>query len=122
MTNTPQTDLLDGVEPDAFGWEEYGFMNEYSTEPDWNTRYEVFEPDANDGVRNIAKLYSRETVEALLETHRKQVLLEAAEYCEKKADAHGWNYHLPSVGRELGGDFRRMALGPTGVDEGEKSE
>jgi hypothetical protein len=48
------------------------------------------------------------------------VLLEAAEHCEKKADTHGWNYNLPSIGLELGSDFRRMALGPTGVDKGEK--
>jgi hypothetical protein len=104
------TDLLDGVEPDAFGWEEYGFMNEYSTEPDWNTRYEVFEPDANDGVRNIAKLYSRETVEALLETHRKQVLLEAAEAYLKNDDDQLMNEYVAEW-------LRRMAIESTVVDK-----
>lgn len=29
-----------------------------------------------------------------------------AEICETMADKHGWNYHLPSVGRELASAIR----------------
>lgn len=29
-----------------------------------------------------------------------------AKVCEQKANDHGWNYHLPSVGRELAAAIR----------------
>ena len=32
----------------------------------------------------------------------------AARHCEDKASRHGWNYHLPSVGRELAHDIRAL--------------
>ena len=34
----------------------------------------------------------------------------AAAHCEGKANKHGWNYHLPSVGRELAHDIRALPL------------
>lgn len=34
---------------------------------------------------------------------------EAARLCEERADNHGWNYHLPSVGRELAAAIRAMS-------------
>ena len=32
----------------------------------------------------------------------------AAEVAETKADNHGWNYHLPSVGREIAKAIRAL--------------
>jgi hypothetical protein len=104
MTNllqrdTAQQSLLDGVEPDAWAHPSGGYISrKYKSTFATGLEKETFS----------IPLYSRETVEALLEANRKQVLLEAAEHCEKKADTHGWNYNLPSVGRELGADFRRI--------------
>jgi len=39
---------------------------------------------------------------------RAEALEEAASLCERKANAHGWNYHLPSVGRELAAIIRAL--------------
>jgi hypothetical protein len=117
MTNTIQTYLLDGVEPDV----KVGCISAVMDGRCYISSSSFFESNA---LLSGDALFSRKTlepaIEALLEAHRKQVLLEAAEHCEKKADTHGWNYNLPSIGLELGSDFRRMALEPTGVDKGEK--
>jgi hypothetical protein len=114
MTNT---NLLDGVDPDGFlGGDVAAKLRAGCAIVTTITKHCAFHDDV--------AIYSRETlepvIEALLEAKRKQVLLEAAVHCEKKADTHGWNYNLPSIGLELGSDFRRMALEPTGVDKGEK--
>jgi hypothetical protein len=109
--------ILDGVEPDWYG-------NANSIGEKRTALVSRFKCSGSLG------LYSPETVESLIASltkeHeqrmgecRKAVLLEAAGYCESKADAHGWNYDLPSVGRELGAELRRMAESTT---EGEKSE
>lgn len=109
MTNTTQTDLLDGVEPDCWRYSSADGIYRYRG-PCAN-----FDKDYN-ALKPVA-LYSRETVEALLEANRKQVLLEAAKFCESKADAHGWNYHLPSVGREIGAELGRMAESDKGGND-----
>jgi hypothetical protein len=119
MTNTPQTEplsLLDGVEPD-FIWHKAESGN--SDEDD------IFDVDgvSADDCPNCHNLYSRETLEpviealleaqraeyeARIEANRKEVLLEAAKYLR----AHG------RYGSEL--LLRCLALEPTGVDKGEK--
>jgi hypothetical protein len=96
------TDLLDGVEPDG-----------YLLKTGHGTRIEVKKPEAL--LDFWRPLYSRETVEALLETHRKQVLLEAAEAYLKNDDDQLMNEYVAEW-------LRRMALETTGVDKGEKDE
>lgn len=47
----------------------------------------------------------------VLEAHnagRAEMREEAAGLCEKKASTHGWNYHLPSVGRWLATAIRSI--------------
>lgn len=72
------TNILDTVEPDAWMCKELdivgglivGFAIEKVDLPE----------EAIPGTTEDYPLYSRETVESLLEAHRKQVLLEAAEW------------------------------------------
>jgi hypothetical protein len=90
------TNILDTVEPDGFG----------ADFPD-GTEFPMLVRDmtyANALSRcgwNIRRFYFRETVESLLEAHRKQVLLEAAEEFGKRWTQAGM------VQKEL----RRMAEG-----------
>jgi hypothetical protein len=67
---------------------------------------DTVEPDSiADGFDRDVPLYSRETVERLLEAHLKQVLLEAAEWLDDGEFDHGYKAN----------ELRRMA-------EGEKHE
>jgi hypothetical protein len=63
------TNILDTVEPVAWragdGFGDYFLSSDFGPSPDWE------------------QLYSRETVERLLEAHRKQVLLEVIAKAEK---------------------------------------
>jgi hypothetical protein len=63
------TNILDTVEPVAWragdGFGDYFLSSDFGPSPDWE------------------QLYSRETVESLLEAHRKQVLLEVIAKAEK---------------------------------------
>jgi hypothetical protein len=85
------TNILDTVEPVAWragdGFGDYFLSSDFGPSPDWE------------------QLYSRETVERLLEAHRKQVLLEAAEWLDDGEFDHGYKAN----------ELRRMA-------EGEKHE
>jgi hypothetical protein len=109
MTNTAQTEplsLLDGVEPDWYG-------NANSLKYHKTALVSTFETVGASG------LYSRETVEALLEANRKQVLLEAAERFESME----WVQSVdPNENYAEATELRRMALEPAGVDKGEKDE
>jgi hypothetical protein len=94
------TDLLDGVEPD-FVWHKAASGKPYEDN--------IFSPDDVDACALCHNLYSRETVEALLEANRKQVLLEAARAIKyEMGQAPSYNI------------LRRMAIEHTGVDKGEK--
>jgi hypothetical protein len=107
MTNTTQTSLLDGVEPDSF--RDITSMNA-------KCNHGVAYICGNCTVKRVY-FYSRKTVEALLEALRKQVLLEAAE-----------KLNTPLLGNEPAGfawtrrhilsELRRMVLD----DKGEKNE
>ena len=100
MTNTTQTDLLDGVEPDAF--------------IDGNNELSIDKIRGDDeGMIRISK------VESLLEAHRaeirKQVLMEAADYFMRR------NFMVIENGtaKFAEDELRRMA---ESTMEGEKSE
>lgn len=104
MTNTTQTDLLDGVEPDCWRYSSANGIYRYRGPcANFDKDYKALKPVA---------LYSRETLEpvikALLEANRKQVLLGLADYVDLYEN------------RLDGDELRRMALGPTGVDKGVK--
>jgi hypothetical protein len=112
MTNTTQTDLLDGVEPDAWISEVRCIGPEYGKKRYARLPIQSLQPLYYQHTR----LYSRETVEALLEANRKQVLQEAAEWFDSTERYKFW----PK--QNISAALRRMALEPTGVDKGEKSE
>jgi hypothetical protein len=109
MTNTIQTYLLDGVEPDCWRYETVRGTYRYRG-PCIN-----FDKDYN-SLKPVG-LLTFKRVEALLEANRKQVLLEAAE-----------KLNTPLLGNEPAGfawtrrhilsELRRMALD----DKGEKNE
>lgn len=64
-------------------------------------------PDYDEYISAAANILSQ----ALLEAHnagRAEMREEAAGLCEKKASTHGWNYHLPSVGRWLATAIRSI--------------
>lgn len=108
MTNTTQTDLLDGVEPDCWRYSSANGIYRYRGPcANFDKDYKALKPVA---------LYSRETVEALLEANRKHVLLGAAESLE------ALECDLLRKGRLIVylDELRRMAMEPTGVDKGEK--
>jgi hypothetical protein len=107
MTNilqrdTTQQSLLDGVEPDCWRYETVRGTYRYRG-PCIN-----FDKDYN-SLKPVG-LLTFKRVEALLEAHRKQVLLGLADYVDLYEN------------RLDGDELRRMALGPTGVDKGEKNE
>jgi hypothetical protein len=135
--DTTQLSFLDGVEPDAWISEIRCIGPEYGKRLYGKLPIQSLQS----GYYVHSKLYSRETVEALLEAqraeyearidaNRKEVLLEAADRCGKLADAYDDNaIKYPESGghwtvRSIGADdckdgLRRMALEPTGVDKGE---
>jgi hypothetical protein len=110
MTNTTQTDFLDGVEPDCWRYSSANGIYRYRGPcANFDKDYKALKPVA---------LYSRETVEALLEAqraeyearieaHRKQVLLEAAERCVKLTQA-AYEFERPN-GFTCARELRRMA-------------
>jgi hypothetical protein len=100
MINTTQTDLLDGVEPDA--------RLDVEDQHTFGITRSLYGAEVRKLRVGDYQLYSRETVEALLIAHRKQVLLGLADYVDLYEN------------RLDGDELRRMALGPTGVDKGEK--
>jgi hypothetical protein len=71
-------------------------------------------------------LYSRETVEALLEANRKQVLLEAEARVRRFITHPNANNEMVkafnAAWSDAADELRRMALEPTGVDKGEGNE
>lgn len=102
------TNILDTVEPDAWMCKELdivgglivGFAIEKVDLPE----------EAIPGTTEDYPLYSRETVESLLEAHRKQVLLEAAEVSRDAMHTttrDGYNLACSDIRDEL----RRMAEG-----------
>jgi hypothetical protein len=101
MTNTTQTDLLDGVEPEAW-------MHDQRKDTVHNDGKALWLKIMGKQVEHYTKpLYSRETVEAMIS----QTLLKAADRCEQMA---------LYTGVDCADELRRMALEPTGVDKGEK--
>ncbi len=57
------------------------------------------EPESNEA---LVKSVARAIMAAQAEQREKDARL-----CERRANSHGWNYHLPSVGRELADAIRR---------------
>jgi hypothetical protein len=96
------TNILDTVEPDAFlaasddGECHLGFDKQ-------DLYREVLR------VYTMQPLYSRETVESLLEAHRKQVLLEAAERLDRLSNEAN-EFDRPN-GYTCARELRRMAEG-----------
>jgi hypothetical protein len=147
MTNTTQTDLLDGVVPDGWLWRYVGNQNHpqkgeliarsfHEMNPENPSYPDTWEPVG--GLISIKKVEAM--LEDLLEANRKQVLLEAAdivgevyERCKETEEAHyrlsiisfkmgsfGFNPSVVAYSHDKAEELRRMALEPTGVDKGEK--
>jgi hypothetical protein len=126
MTNTTQTDLLDGVEPDGFintsgNLMTLAAMKQHLENPDYKWAVDKYWTPSK-------KVFSEDKVEALLEANRKQVLLDAAEVCGKNMDRCAElekkfgddTAEAYAVSKKLYNELHRMALEPTGVDKGEK--
>jgi hypothetical protein len=141
MTNTTQTDLLDGVEPDAWISEVRCIGPEYGKKRYARLPIQSLQPLYYQHTR----LYSRETVESNISPGILHVInllrmrpstapniVSAIDELERMLAGSLWLEERPSNGwvraaemADAGMDqdeLRRMALEPTGVDEGEKSE
>jgi hypothetical protein len=102
------TNILDSVEPDCW------------VRPRWKGGL-VATKKQNKFIFDYPH-YSRETVESMLEAHRKQVLLEAAERCKERSDRYERNamndtqkeshWVVRAIGAEdCADELRRMAEG-----------
>jgi hypothetical protein len=99
------TNILDTVEPD--GWADEESLG--ATSKSVTCQFTAYSTNLTDAMMPI---YSRETVESLLEAHRKQVLLEAIKTMEENpANSYGVE---PAIAFAID-ELRRMA-------EGEKHE
>jgi hypothetical protein len=111
MTNTTQTNLLDGVEPDCWRYETVRGTYRYRGPCiNFDKDYNSLKPVGLLTFKRVEALLEaqRAEYEARIEAHRKQVLLWLADYVDLYEN------------RLDGDELRQMALGPTGVDKGDK--
>lgn len=77
--------------------------------------YEAWVDNTVDEQTHTAKLKcARAALEAVAPMIRNATLEEAAKVLEEKFNKHGWDYHLPSVGREAAAAIRALATPETG--------